>query len=53
MREGKIDHCLTNLNPLIEDGKKQAHEFLKARKRVLEHAVSTLFEPVPTTGPLL
>ena len=51
--EGKINRCSTNINPLLEDGKKQAREFLKARAGVIKHAASKLIDPAETRGPLL
>jgi NTE family protein len=36
--ESKIDRSLRNLHPLIEDGRHQARQFLKARAAVVKHS---------------
>jgi hypothetical protein len=36
--ESKIDRSLNNLDPLIEDGRQQASEFLKARAAIVKRS---------------
>jgi NTE family protein len=50
--ESKIDRSSRNLDSLIEDGRRQARKFLKARAAVVRHAAAELIGPAETKAPI-